>query len=59
LKSRAEYLAQRVDKKEIIFDLLVDLVKKEYSIDIIKNYAPELSTTSDYKTKKLLFLPVI
>jgi hypothetical protein len=39
LKSRAEYLAQRVDKKVIIFDLLVDLAKKEYSIDIIKNYA--------------------
>ncbi|WP_199269631.1 hypothetical protein [Formosa sp. L2A11] len=50
-KARAEHLAERADKKVIIFDMLVDMAEKEYDIEIRKNYKPELSKTSK-KTKK-------
>lgn len=51
-KARAEHLAERADKKVIIFDMLVDMAEKEYDIQIRKNYAPGLSTTSKKNTKK-------
>lgn len=51
-KARAEHLAERADKKAIIFDMLVDLAEKEYQIDIRKNYTPDLSTSSKKSTKK-------
>ena len=51
-KNRAEHLAERADKKVIIFDMLVDMAEKEYDIQIRKNYKPELSTTSKSPTKK-------
>jgi transposase-like protein len=51
-KARAEHLAERADKKVIIFDMLVDMAEKEYDIEIRKNYTPELSTSSKKKTKK-------
>ena len=51
-KTRAEHLAERADKKVIIFDMLVDMAEKEYDIQIRKNYKPELSTTSKKSTKK-------
>ena len=51
-KARAEYLAERADKKVIIFDMLVDMAEKEYDIQIRKNYTPELSKTSKKSTKK-------
>lgn len=51
-KARAEYLAERADKKVIIFDMLVDMAEKEYDIQIRKNYTPELSTFSEKNTKK-------
>ena len=51
-KSRAEHLAERADKKVIIFDMLVDMAEKEYDIQIRKNYKPELSTTLKENTKK-------
>ena len=51
-KARAEHLAERADKKVIIFDMLVDMAEKEYDIPIRKNYKPELSTTSKKSTKK-------
>ena len=51
-KARAEHLAERADKKAIIFDMLVDLAEKEYNIDIRKNYTPDLSTSSKKNTKK-------
>lgn len=51
-KARAEHLAERADKKAIIFDMLVDLAEKEYQIDIRKNYIPDLSTSSKKSTKK-------
>ena len=40
-KARAEHLAERADKKVIIFDMLLDLAEKEYDIKIRKNYTPE------------------
>ena len=51
-KARAEYLAERSDKKVIIFDMLVDMAEKEYDISIRKNYTPELSTFTKKNTKK-------
>lgn len=51
-KARAEHLAERADKKAIIFDMLVDLAEKEYKIDISKNYSPDSSTSSKKNTKK-------
>ena len=51
-KARAEHLAERADKKAIIFDMLVDLAEKEYNIDIRKNYTPDSSTSSKKGTKK-------
>jgi transposase-like protein len=51
-KLRAEHLAERADKKVIIFDMLVDMAEKEYDIQIRKNYMPELSKTSKKNTKK-------
>ena len=51
-KSRAEHLAERADKKVIIFDMLVDLAEEEYDIEIRKNYTPELSNSTKQHTKK-------
>ncbi len=51
-KARAEYLAERADKKVIIFDMLVNMAEKEYDIEIRKNYKPELSKSSKKNTKK-------
>jgi transposase-like protein len=51
-KNRAEHLAERANKKVIIFDMLVDLAEKEYSIDIRKNYTPELSISTKQNAKK-------
>ena len=51
-KARAEHLAERADKKVIIFDMLVDMAEKEYNIQIRKNYTPELSTSIKKNTKK-------
>ncbi|WP_228547158.1 hypothetical protein, partial [Nonlabens antarcticus] len=51
-KARAEHLAERADKKVIIFDMLVDMAEKEYDIQIRKNYTPELSKTSRKNMKR-------
>ncbi len=51
-KARAEHLAERADKKAIIFDMLVDMAEKEYDIQIRKNYTPELSRSSKKNTRK-------
>ncbi|MDT0691957.1 helix-turn-helix domain-containing protein [Salegentibacter sp. F188] len=51
-KARAEHLAQRADKKVIIFDMLVDMAEKEYDIQIRKNYKPELSNASKKPKKR-------
>lgn len=51
-KARAEHLAERADKKAIIFDMMVEMAEKEYNIEIRKNYEPELSTNIKKNTKK-------
>ncbi|MFD1554003.1 helix-turn-helix domain-containing protein, partial [Putridiphycobacter roseus] len=51
-KARAEHLADRADKKVIIFDMLVDMAEKEYDIQIRKNYKPELSNASKKNKKR-------
>ncbi len=51
-KARAEHLAERADKKVIIFDMLLDMAEKEYDIQIRKNYTPDLSTSTKKNTKK-------
>lgn len=51
-KARAEHLAERADKKVIIFDMLVDMAEKEYDIAIRKNYTPELLNASKRSKKK-------
>ncbi len=40
-KARAEYLAERADKKAILFDMIIDLAEKEYNISIRKNSTPK------------------
>ena len=54
-KARAEHLAERADKKSIIFDMLVDLAEKENKIDIRKNYSPDLSTSSKKTQRNVSF----
>lgn len=51
-KARAEHLAERADKKVIIFDMLVDMAEREYDIQIRKNYKPGSSTSSKKSKKK-------
>lgn len=40
-KARAEYIAERSDKKAILFDMMIDLAEKEYNIPIRKNSEPK------------------
>ena len=40
-KARAEYLAERADKKAILFDMMIDLAEKEFNIPIRKNSKPK------------------
>ena len=40
-KARAEYLAERADKKVILFDMMIDLAEKEFNIPIRKNSKPK------------------
>jgi len=51
-KARAEHLAERADKKVIIFDMLVEMAEKEYDIAIRKNYTPELLNASKKSKRK-------
>ncbi len=40
-KARAEHLAERADKKAILFDMMIDLAEKEFNIAIRKNSKPK------------------
>ena len=40
-KARAEHLAERADKKAILFDMMIDLAEKEFDIPIRKNSKPK------------------
>jgi hypothetical protein len=58
-KTRAEHLAERVDKKIVILDMLVDMAENEYDVQIRKNYTPKLFNIVKNKTKKRWFLTLI
>ena len=40
-KNRAEYLADRADKKAILFDMMIDYAEKEFNIHIRKRQDPK------------------
>lgn len=40
-KNRAEYLAERADKKAILFDMMIDIAEKEFKISIRKKQEPK------------------
>ena len=40
-KNRAEYLADRADKKAIMFDMMIDIAEKEFKIPIRKKQEPK------------------
>ena len=40
-KNRAEYLAERADKKAILFDMMIDIAEKEFNIPISKKQEPK------------------
>ncbi|ARV06398.1 transposase [Polaribacter sp. SA4-10] len=40
-KNRAEYLADRADKKVILFDMMIDIAEKEFNIPIRKKQEPK------------------
>jgi len=51
-KARAEFLAERADKKAIIFDMMIDIAEQEFNIPIRKKHVPELSKNIVKKNKK-------
>lgn len=51
-KARAEFLAERADKKAIIFDMMIDVAEEEFNIPIRKKHVPELSKNIANKNKK-------
>ncbi len=51
-KKLLEHQLAQSDKKSIIFDMMIDLAEKEYSIPIRKNSLPEQSTSTESDTKK-------
>lgn len=40
-KNRAEYLADRADKKVILFDMMINIAEKEFNIPIRKKQEPK------------------
>ncbi|MEQ8627708.1 helix-turn-helix domain-containing protein [Ekhidna sp.] len=51
-KKLLEHQLAQSDKKSVIFDMMIDLAEKEYSIPIRKNSLPEQSTSTENDTKK-------
>jgi hypothetical protein len=51
-KTFLEKQAFFADKKAIIFDMMIDISKKEYQIDIRKNSSPEQLTILNKKNNK-------
>ena len=51
-KAMLEHQVERADKKAIIFDMMIDIAEKEYSISIRKNSSPEQSTSIEKNIKK-------
>lgn len=40
-KAKAEHVAERADKKAVLFDMMIDLAEKEFNIPIRKNSKPK------------------
>ena len=51
-KAKAEFLAERADKKVILFDMMIDIAEEEFNIPIRKKHAPELSKDLVKNNKK-------
>lgn len=51
-KARAEHLADRADKKAILFDMMIDIAEEEFNIPIRKKSVPELSKNIVKKNNK-------
>lgn len=51
-KARAEHLADRADKKVILFDMMIDIAEEEFNIPIRKKSVPELSKNIVKKNNK-------
>ena len=51
-KARAEYLADRADKKVILFDMMIDIAEEEFNIPIRKKSSPELLKNTIKKNNK-------
>ena len=51
-KSRAEHLAERADKKVILFDMMINIAEQEFNIPIRKKSKPELSKDLAKNKKK-------
>jgi transposase-like protein len=51
-KARAEHLADRADKKAILFDMMIDIAEDEFNIPIRKKSVPELSKNIAKKSNK-------
>lgn len=51
-KARAEHLADRADKKAILFDMIIDIAEEEFNIPIRKKSVPELSKNIAKKSNK-------
>jgi len=51
-KARAEHLADRADKKVILFDMMIDIAEEEFNIPIRKKSSPELSKDIIKKNNK-------
>ncbi len=56
LEKQKAHLEQRsyiADQKAVIFDMMIDIAEKEYSIDIRKNLSPEQSAATARNKKKV------
>ena len=51
-KATLEDQVERLDKKAIIFDMMIDIAEKEYNISIRKNSSPEQSISIEKNIKK-------
>ena len=51
-KARAEHLAERADKKALLFDMMIDFAEEEFNIPIRKKPEPELLKNASKKNKR-------
>jgi transposase-like protein len=52
-KAQLEQRSYIADQKAVIFDMMIDIAEKEYSIDIRKNLPPEQSAITARNKKKV------